>query len=145
MISQNHPISPWFREGSGCVLVRAEPLDCAESGAIRRNLGFHSTLSEFLLWHFYDVHVSLGCITKIFARNWGVHPARAIRWGTSKHVHTNRSTPPMVVASLQLPFDLSWPGELPFDISKHPACRHAEKSLSRWSEDATPGHRWCGG
>ncbi|CAK8991879.1 unnamed protein product [Durusdinium trenchii] len=27
------------------------------------------------------------------------------------------------------------PGELPFDISKHPACRHAEKSLSRWSED----------
>ena len=27
------------------------------------------------------------------------------------------------------------PGELPFDISKHPACRHAEKSLSRWSEE----------
>lgn len=26
-------------------------------------------------------------------------------------------------------------GELPFDISKHPACRHAEKSLSRWSEE----------
>ena len=27
------------------------------------------------------------------------------------------------------------PGELPFDISKHPACRHAERSISRWSED----------
>lgn len=36
--------------------------------------------------------------------------------------------PPLTGAALP-------PGELPFDISKHPSCRHAEKSLSRWSED----------
>ncbi|CAJ1461422.1 unnamed protein product, partial [Effrenium voratum] len=29
------------------------------------------------------------------------------------------------------------PGELPFDVSKHPTCKvaHAQRSLSRWSED----------